>query len=192
MLVWKNKSPRKLRNSVTALSKPRLCWGNNAACEHRWRIFLTNPSGKAVRSAPRQQESALEGKLSSIHLQPCGGCWGMQSRYSLPSLQGAAPGRTGEVFCTGSWKSAALWCCCGNYYGKVSARFKGIICKKVTIFLLILSFFLLRQRRRKNILLFSSVCVLLPASLTVLSLTFPSVSEAIRFPSAACPLEEPS
>lgn len=153
---------------------------------------LPIPVGKLCALPQGSRRCVLEGKLSSIHLQPCGGCWGMQSRYSLPSLQGAAPGRTGEVFYTGSWKSAALWFCCGNYYGKVSARFKGIICKKVTILLLILSFFLPSQRRRKNILLFSSVCVLLPASLTILSLTFPSVSEAILFPSAACLLEEPS
>lgn len=73
---------------------------------------------------------------------------------------------------------------------KLLTGFKGIICKKVIILLLVLGFSLPLQIEKKSILLFSSVYFLIPASLPVLPVIPPSTSEPTHFQSVACPLEE--
>lgn len=155
---------------------------------------LQIPAGK-LRALPQSSRGgAWEGKRRGICPPPGRTRRMVQSRYSHCCLDGA------------------FWQLCKQPQGglervsapafdksdtaveittlKLVTGFKGAICRKVIILLLVLGFSLPSQIRRQNSLLFSGVYFLPSASLPVSPLISPSAFEPIHFPSVACPLEE--
>lgn len=105
--MWKNKSLRNLKDTASALSKPRLCQGNNPGCRPKRESLFADPGGKAAHSASKQHGRSLmrevEKHLSATWQDVQDGAEQLVPSPCVTCVLTALPvgsGRNGEGFCT--------------------------------------------------------------------------------------------